>query len=451
MSAPANAACQTSSLLTDLYQLTMADAYYRLGMEQTAVFEFFVRRLPRSRSFLVAAGLEQVLDYLENLHFSDDEIAWLGSTHRFSPTLLQRLKTFRFTGDVCAIPEGTVFFASEPVLRVVAPLPQAQLVESRVVNLLHYQTLIASKAARCRLMTRNARLIDFGMRRAHGAEAACLASRASYIAGFDATATLEASRRYGIPAAGTMAHSFIQAHELEVDAFRNFAACDPENVVLLIDTYDTARGARRAAQVAKQLRAQGIRVQGVRIDSGDLADEAKYVREILDREGCREIQILVSGGLDEYAIHAMRKAGAPIDAFCVGTRLTVSDDAPVLDCAYKLQQYAERPCRKRSKWKETWPGPRQVHRQYDPSGCIARDVLGCADEVIEGKALLREVMVGGRRKSPSPPLRDVRAHCEAELATLPVTHRTLETVLTSPTKVSDRQHALAAAVDSVAH
>lgn len=447
VSAPAAGEHGASSLLTDLYQLTMLDAYYRLGMEQTAVFEFFVRRLPETRNYLVAAGLEQVLDYLEALVFNREDLDWLASTHRFSAELLRRLERFRFTGKVFAMPEGTVFFASEPILRVEAPLPEAQLVESRIVNLLHYQTLVASKAARCRLMAPQAQLIDFGMRRAHGAEAALLGSRASYLAGFDATATVEAARQYGIPVVGTMAHSFIQAHELETQAFSNFASCTPENVTLLIDTYNTTCGAQRVAQLARELRAKGIQVKGVRIDSGELAEEARRVREILDSEGCREVRILVSGGVDEYAIAAMRAAEAPVDVFCTGTRLSVSDDAPALDCAYKLQQYAGRPCRKRSLGKETSPGPRQVYRQYDPNGRIGLDMLTCADEVMEGKALLREVMVGGRRKSVSPTLEDIRTHCRQELATLPVTHRGVERVAYAPVKVSSRQHALAAEVD----
>jgi nicotinate phosphoribosyltransferase len=426
------------ALLTDLYQLTMLDAYYTLGMGEPAVFEFFVRRLPEARNFLVAAGLEQVLDYLENLHFTADEIEWLASTQRFSSSFLARLKTFRFTGQVYAMREGTVFFASEPVLRVVAPLPEAQLVESRIVNLLHYQTLVASKAARCRLAGPSAELVDFGMRRAHGAEAACLGSRASYIAGFDATATVESSRRFGIPAAGTMAHSFVQAHELELEAFRNFANCRPDNVVLLIDTYDTARGARRAVEVANRLRGSGVSVKGVRIDSGDLAVEARRVRAILDSLGAKDIRILVSGSVDEYAIAAMEAERAPVDAYCVGTRLAVSQDAPSLDCAYKLQRYAGRLCRKRSQWKETWPGPRQVYRQYDAQGLICRDVLCCEDETFEGRALLSRVMDGGRRVSGPPPLTEVREYCAEQLAALPASISTLEHVTYSPAKVSDK-------------
>lgn len=447
MNRPRDHSVSADALLTDLYQLTMLDAYYRLEMEQVAVFEFYVRRLRDTRNFLVAAGLEQVLDYLESLCFTTEQLEWLAATGEFSDTLLQRLERFRFTGDVFAMAEGTVFFASEPILRVVAPLPQAQFVESRIVNLLHYQTLVASKAARCRLAAPQAEMIDFGMRRAHGAEAACYASRASYLAGFDATATVAAARRFDIPAVGTMAHSFVQAHEMEVQAFKNLAHCRPHGLNLLIDTYDTARGAQRAAVLARELRDAGVRIAGVRIDSGELALEARRVREILDRNGCQEVRIFVSGDLDEYAIESLQAVRAPIDAYCVGTRLSVSLDAPALDCVYKLQQYAGKPCRKRSQWKETWPGPRQVYRQYDPHGRIGIDVLACAEEVTQGKALLREVMVGGRRTSASPAMAQIRRHCATELGSLPIALRGLERGGYSPVKVSRRQHELAARCD----
>lgn len=440
-----------SVLMTDWYQLSMLDAYYQLGMQQTAIFEFFVRRLPEQRSFLVAAGLEQVLEYLQNLCFTSEEIAWLAATRQLSSIALQRLASLRFSGRVFAVPEGTVFFASEPILRVEAPLPEAQLVESRIVSLLHYQTLVASKAARCRLAAPKAQLIDFGMRRAHGAEAGCLASRASYIAGIDATATVAASYQFGLPLAGTMAHSFVQAHELESQAFLNFARCHSQNIVLLIDTYDVLRGAQRVVEVAHRLRSDGIRIQGVRIDSGDLGELARGVRAILDHGNCKDIRILVSGNLDEYAIEKLVSAKAPIDAFCLGTRLTVSEDAPSLDCAYKLQQYAGRPVRKLSQWKETWPGPRQVYRQYDSSGYLGMDVLACEDEVIDGQPLLQEVMTNGRRLCGAPPLNEVRAYCAEQLAKLPPTYRTLEHVLQAPVKVSQRQHQLADEVAQIPH
>lgn len=442
-------ASTSSPLLTDLYQLTMMDAYYRLGMEQPAVFEFFIRRLPEPRNFLVAAGLEQVLDYLEGLRFSDHELEWLASTRRFSATLLDRLAKFRFTGHVYAMHEGTVFFANEPVIRIEAPLPEAQLVESRLINLFQYQILVASKAARCRLAARKTQLIDFGMRRAHGAEAALFAARAAFIAGVDATATVESARRFGIPAVGTMAHSFIQAHDFELEAFRNFAECEPENLVLLIDTYDTQRAAVRVAELANELRSRGVVVKGVRIDSGDLVEEAKLVRKILDANDCKSVRIFASGNLDEYSIEEMKNAKAPVDAFCVGTRLDVSADVPALDCGYKLQQYAGKPRAKRSPSKETWPGPHQVYRQYDPHGCIAMDMLACVDETFDGKALLHEVMVNGRRTCPSPPLEEVREFCAQEIATLPPDLRALEKGGQPPTKVSERLHALAAEVAEI--
>jgi nicotinate phosphoribosyltransferase len=236
-----------------------------------------------------------------------------------------------------------------------------------------------------------------------------------------------------------------------MDAFRNFATCHPDNATLLIDTYDTVRGARRVAQVARELKSKGIKVRGVRIDSGELAHEAARVREVLDAEGCQEVRILVSGGVDEHGIAAIRQVNAPVDVFCVGTHLSVSADAPALDCAYKLHEYAGRPCRKQSLGKETWPGPRQVYRQYDPHGRIAMDVLGCADEVAEGHALLQEVMVDGRRKAPSPGLNLVRLHCAQELATLPSEARSLQQIGRAPTEVSRQQHELAAQVDEARH
>ncbi|HWK51243.1 MAG TPA: nicotinate phosphoribosyltransferase, partial [Steroidobacter sp.] len=392
-----------------------------------------------------------VLEYLEKVSFTAEELAWLASTRRLSEDTLQRLASFRFSGRVFAVPEGTVFFASEPILRVEATLPEAQLVESRIISLLNHQILVASKAARCRLAAPKAELIDFGMRRAHGAEAALLASRAAYIAGIDATATVEATYRFGIPAAGTMAHSFIQAHELEADAFLNFARCHPQSVVLLIDTYDIPRAAKRVVELSRQLRREGIKVHGVRIDSGDLAETAVAVRAVLDRGGCRDIHIFASGGLDEYSLDAMVAAHAPIDAFCLGTKLVVSEDAPSLDCAYKLQQYAGRPVRKLSQWKETWPGPRQVYRHYDASGYLSMDSLACEDEIIDGQPLLHEVMTNGRRLCSAPPLQEVRVYCAEQLARLPPAYRTLEHVLQAPVKVSQRQHQLAAEVAQLAH
>ena len=436
-----------SALLTDLYQLTMMSAYYELGMEQSAVFEFFARRLPDTRNFLIAAGLEQVLDYLEHLRFTAAELAWLRDCGRFKPDFIDRLEDFRFTGEVFALREGSVCFGDEPILRVVAPLPQAQLIESRVINLLNFQTSIASKAARCRLAAGDRLLVDFGMRRAHGYEAALLGARASFIGGFDATACVEAARRFGIPMSGTMAHSFVQAHDSEALAFAHFAACHPNDPTLLIDTYDTAAATRTVVQLAKQLAANGRRIAAVRIDSGDLSDEAKLVRSMLDAAGCRDIKIFVSGNLDEHRIEALQQMAAPIDGFGVGTKLAVSADVPSLDCAYKLQEYAGIPRRKCSMSKSTWPGRRQVHRVYDEHGRIAMDIVALADEVCEGQALLHEVMENGRRTCHCPPLAEVREHCKHELETLPQTRRCLEHGPRSIVEISDGLRALAADMD----
>jgi len=404
----------TTVLLTDLYQLTMVTAYHALGMERTAAFEFFVRRLPGTRGFLVAAGLEQALDYLETLRFAEHELSWLESTGRFQPEALARLARLRFTGDVDALPEGSVFFANEPILRVVAPLPEAQLVESRLINLLNLQSMIASKAARCRLAAGARRLADFGLRRAHGAEAGLLAARACYLAGFDSTATVEAGRLFGIPLSGTMAHSFIQAHDDEIAAFRDFARIHPRGVTLLIDTYDTLRAAHEVVALCRA----GVPVGAVRLDSGDLAALAREVRGILDAGGCRQVQIVASGNLDEIEIERLIAAGAPVDAFGVGTRLDVSADAPYLDCVYKIQEYAGRPRRKRSAGKATWPGRKQVFREYDGGSRIVRDTIGLADETLPGTPLLQPMMRQGRRLA-QPSLEQSRQFASHELATLP--------------------------------
>jgi nicotinate phosphoribosyltransferase len=442
---PDGTACE--SLVTDLYQLTMTSVYRARDLDRTAVFELFVRRLPDTRNFLVAAGLEQALEYLEHVAFSDDELDWLASTRRFDAGFLDYLRRFRFAGDVHAMAEGTVFFPEEPLLRVSAPLPQAQLVESRLINIVHFQTVVASKAARCRVAAGRRRLVDFGMRRAHGCEAAVTAARATYLAGFDATATVAAGRRFGIPLAGTMAHSFVQAFEREIDAFRAFAESNPDDVALLIDTYDTARGARRVVSLAPELAMRGIRISAVRIDSGDLLDESRRVRSILDAGGLGSVQIVASGGLDEHAIAALLHGGAPIDAFGVGTKVAASADAPTLDCAYKLQEYAGTARRKLSRWKSTWPGRRQVHRQYDEHGRIGMDVVGCMDELIEGRALLQPVMLGGRRLSPATELEESRRHAARELATLSPAVRALEHGPHPPVRISHGLRSLAEELD----
>ncbi len=432
-----------SPLVTDLYQLTMLDAYRRLGFARTAAFELYTRRLPPERGFLLVAGLEQALDYLETLRFSDDELAWLGELGRFGPGFVDWLREFRFTGDVWAVPEGTVLFADEPWLRIVAPLPEAQFVESRLINLLHFQTLVASKAARCVLAAGGRGLIDFGMRRAHGAEAAVLAARAGAIAGFTGTATVEAGRRFGIPLFGTMAHSFVQAHAGEREAFANYARCHTGRVTLLLDTYDTLAAAREVVQLVHE----GVGVQAVRLDSGDLDALSRAVRGVLDDGGCGAVQILASGNLDEHAIAALVGAGAPIDAFGVGTRLDASVDAPTLDAVYKLQEYDGRARRKRAAAKSTWPGRRQVWRQLDAHGRIAADAVGLESERLPGTALLVKVMADGRRLAAREPLDVLRARATASLARLPEGARQLHRPAPLVATLSTGLRELAADVD----
>lgn len=436
-----------SALLTDLYELTMLNAYHDQGMNETAVFEFFVRKLPPERSFLLAAGLEQALDYLERLGFTAGELQWLSDTGKFSAEFLEGLESFRFTGDVHAVPEGTVFFPNEPILRVTAPLPQAQVIESRIINILHAQVLFASKAARCVLAGRGKQLVDFGMRRAHGGEAALFAARASYLAGLTGTATVLAGKLYGIPTFGTMAHSFIEAHDTEMEAFHNFAKSQPGNVVLLIDTYDTEQGARRVVELAPRLREAGIAIKAVRLDSGDHSENSRRVRAILDAGGCEQVGIFCSGSLDEYRMQALLADGAPIDGFGIGTNLDVSADVPYLDSAYKLQEYAGRARRKRSPEKATWPGRKQVYRNYHADGSMSHDVLTLEEDAQEGEPLLRPVMRAGRRLERSPPLGQLRERAAAGLARLPGPLRGFRRHTPYRVTISERLRSLAAEVD----
>jgi len=442
----------TSPLLTDLYQINMIQAYLDHGDTKTAVFEFFVRALPARRGFLVAAGLEQALDFLENLRFSAAEIDWLASTGRFRKNLLDYLSEFRFSGDVHAMPEGTLFFANEPILRVTAPMPQAQFAETRLINILHFQSLIAAKAARAVLAAPNKLLVDFGLRRAHGAEAGLMAARASYIAGFAGTATVLAGKEFAIPLYGTMAHSFIEAFDDETAAFETFARARPDNLVLLLDTYDTEAAARKVVALAPRLKAAGIAIRGVRLDSGDLVALAKSVRKILDSGGLAEMTIFASGGLDEDALAAFAKANAPIDGIGIGTSLTTSSDVPAVDCVYKLQEYAGLPRRKRSAKKATWPGRKQVWRRYGEDGRMAGDILSIDAPTLPSRGagavpLIQLVMQGGRRLRPPQSLAEIRLRAKRELECLPEPLRRLEPGATYPVEVADELLLLAAEAD----
>ena len=441
----------TSVLLTDLYQLTMLAGYLDRRMEATAVFELFVRKLPDCRNFLLVAGLEQALAFLERLRFTPKELDWIKRSGRFKPAFIDYLAALEFTGDVEAMPEGTVFFANEPVLRVVAPLPQAQLVETRLINLIHFQTLIASKAARLVLTAPGKLLVDFGLRRAHGAEAGLLAARAGYIAGMAGTATVLAAPLFDIPIAGTMAHAFIQAHDEELAAFEYFARAQPDNVVLLIDTYDTEAAASKVVELAGRLAEEGIPIKGVRIDSGDLAEHARKVRKILDDGGHPEITIFASGNLDEYALAELVKKEAPIDGFGIGTHLDTSADRPYLDYVYKLQEYAGIARCKRSEGKATWPGRKQVYRYRDGQGRLAYDLLTLEADPHPGEPLIKPVMRAGKRLASPEPLSHMRDRVAEGLASLPERLRGLEqTTPPYEVRVSEAIQRLAAQVDKAA-
>ena len=423
-----------SPLVTDLYQLTMLHAYFAHGIGETAVFELFVRKLPHDRNFLMAAGLEQALEFLEHLRFAPEELEWVEKSGKFPRGFAEHLAQLRFTGDVHAAPEGTILFPDEPILRVTAPMPEAQLVESRLINLVHFETLVATKAARGVIVAPGKLLVDFGLRRAHGAEAGLLAARASYIAGYAGTATVAAGERMAIPVFGTMAHSFVEAHDDEAAAFRHFAEACPQNVVLLIDTYDTEAAARKVVALAPVLASRGIRVKGVRLDSGDLAALSRSVRRILDEGSLAEATIFASGNLDEYRMRDLVAAGAPIDGFGVGTSLVTSSDAPYLDAVYKLQEYAGTARRKRSTGKATWPGRKQVYRHYDGAGRFAHDVVSVEGDEQRGEPLLVPVMRKGKRLGAPESLAAIRERAAGQLAKLPERLRALESAA-SPYRV----------------
>ncbi len=411
------------ALLTDLYQLTMVKSYLDHGLRDVAVFEFFVRRLPEARNFLLCAGIAQVAGFLQRLQFDDESLSWLQAQGICDDRMRDYLARLHFDGDVWAMPEGTVFFADEPVLRIAAPLPLAQLVETRIINILHFQILIASKAARMVLAAADRQLVDFGLRRTHEGEAGLMAARAGYIAGLSGTSNVLAAREFGIPLFGTMAHAYVQAHASEQEAFIHYARSHPGRVVLLIDTYDTEAAARKVVEVAPRLAAEGIAIDGVRIDSGDLGMHAQRVRSILDAGGLHDVRIIASGNLDEYRLQALRRA--PIDGFGVGTRMNTSSDAPCLDCAYKLQEYAGIARRKVSEGKATWPGRKQVYRQYRQEIMI-RDKLTLENDVGRGEALLQPLMRHGELIRALPSLDAIRARTRAQLAALPAALRRLD-------------------------
>ncbi|MER6012489.1 nicotinate phosphoribosyltransferase [Streptomyces bluensis] len=429
---------------TDLYEVTMALSYLREGMTSPATFSLFVRELPPDRGFLVAAGLESALDYLSGLRVGPEDVdAFASALHR-PPRDLQPLLGMEFTGWVRAVPEGRIVLAGEPLLEVTAPLPQAQLVETYVLNQLSHQTVIASKAARCVLAAAGHPVVDFSLRRTHGPQAGFQAARLGAMAGFTGTSNVAAATALGIPAVGTMAHSYVEAFPTEEEAFRAFARCHPGPVTLLVDTYDTESGVRVAAHVLRDLGEHGPG-SAVRLDSGDLGALAVRARAVLDAAGMPDVHIIASGGLDEHGVDELVRSGAPVDVYAVGTRVGVSADAPYLDSAYKMVEYDGRPVMKLSSAKASAPGAKQVFRH---PGCV--DVIGLADEPAsgDGRPLLETVMRSGQRTGIRPTLDECRERLAADLAQLPPAARRIRAPIAPRATPSARLSALA---DRVRH
>lgn len=452
MSNAPQARASSSALLTDQYELTMAASYLSQAKTATATFDLFVRSLPPERRFLVAAGLEDALDYLEQLRFTDTDLEYLRGLDTFSDAFLDYLSDFRFTGEVWAIPEGQVCFPDEPLLRVTAPLIEAQMVETALLTTIAHQTGIASKAARVALAVGQRKFVDFAARRAHGPEAALRGSRAAYLAGAAGTSNVLAGQLHGIPVSGTMAHSYVMAFDDERDAFRAFARDFPSRAVLLIDTYDTVQGARRAVEVARELEHEGIQIAGVRLDSGDLGALAHQVRQILDEGGLTQARIVASGDLDEHRIAALLADDAPIDSFGVGTQMGVSADAPALGAVYKLVEYDGQPVVKLSTGKTTLPGRKQVWRDVR-DGHLQRDTIGLDHETdLPGEPLLVKAMVDGARVGQRGALEDARDRCARSLTQLPRSLREFEAVQAGnePESVVETSAALDALLDRTA-
>jgi nicotinate phosphoribosyltransferase len=432
-----------SPLLTDLYELTMAAAYWANGMDTSATFSLFSRKQPE-RSYFVAAGLESVLDFLETFAFAPDDIDYLRKSGLFHGAFVDFLETLRFTGDIWAIGEGTLFFPNEPVLEVTAPLIQAQLIEPLLINAIGLNSMLATKAARCIQAAQGRGLIDFSLRRTQGIDAAMAAARSTFLTGFQATSNVAAGKRYGIPVTGTMAHSFIQAFDREADAFAAYAATFPDRTVLLVDTYDTLQGTRTAIPLARKMLAAGHPMVGLRLDSGDMVELSRQVRDLLDEAGLEKVQIVASGGFDEFRISEMLSRGAAIDTFGVGTKVGVSADVPYTEMVYKLVRYRDRDVCKRSPGKETLAGEKQVFRKRNAKGEWEQDIIGCRQERPgDAQALLHPVMEKGWRTAPGPSLARIRETFRYGFSHLPEQFRQLVPPSRDyPVRISPRLRAL---------
>ena len=430
---------QSREIMTDLYQLTMAASYFEQGMFAPATFSLMVREYPPKRSYLVCAGLDPLLDYLESFHFRPDDLEYLEQTSLFPDKFLQFLETLRFAGEVRAIPEGRIAFCDEPLVEITAPVMQAQLVETFVINSINLPTLVATKASRCHYAAGERQLVDFSLRRTHGMDAGLMVARSSFIGGFIGTSNVQAGKTFGLPIYGTMAHSYVESFDREIESFRAFAKSFPDNTVLLIDTYDTLAGARKAATVAGEMRQAGHTLRAVRLDSGDMVQLSKQVRKIFDESGLPEVRIFASGGFDEFKIKKILNAGAVVDAFGVGTKMGVSADAPYLDMAYKMVEYNGRPVMKLSSGKVSLAGPKQVFRQRDEQGLFTGDFIGLLEEdVADSESLLERVMQDGKRLRPSEPLPSIQERFREEFNLLPETYKDLEGNQTYPVKTTPR-------------
>ena len=438
-----------TGLFTDLYQLTMAQAYWRSRMTQDATFSLFIRSYPQDRGYLVFAGLSDVVEHLDGFGFSGEDVEFLGTLGMFETDFLRYLRELRFTGRVRAMTEGAIFFAGEPVIEVTAPIIEGQILETALLNLVSGQSLLATKAARTVFAARGKTVVDFAARRTHGADIAVKLARACYMVGFAGTSNVIAGSAHGIPTYGTMAHSFVTSFTSEVEAFRAYADTFPESTTLLVDTYDTLEGARKAIRVALEMKRRGEALRAIRLDSGNLLDLSKKCRLMLDEAGLDAVQIFASGGLDEFEVERLLMEGAPIDGFGVGTKLGVSADAPAADSAYKLVEYGRRPVLKLSKDKQTLPGRKQVYRYRDSTGSYVRDVIALEDEPSPedgAEPMLHDVMANGRRPVPEPSLLELRDRFAQEIDRLPEGQKSLRSPKPYDVTTSDALKRLTASV-----
>jgi nicotinate phosphoribosyltransferase len=437
-------------LLTDLYELTMAQSYFHEKGNDEASFEMFVREMPPRRGYLVFAGLADAVSFLSGVRFGRPEIRYLASLGRFEPAFLRYLAGFRFSGDMWAMPEGTIFFPGEPIMRVTAPRIEAQIVETFLLNAVNFSVLAATKASRITASARGRSVVDFSPRRAHGADASLKVARSSYIAGFNGTSNLLAGKQFGIPVVGTVAHSFVMSHHTEKAAFEALARTSPEGAVFLLDTYDVMNALEEAMRVARRFAPSGFRLLGVRLDSGDIASQARRVRARLDAAGFRNAKIFASGDLDEYSIARLLARRAPVDSFGVGTALGTSQDSPALGINYKLVSDGTgagfRLRMKLAQGKKTWPGVKQVWRIRGKRGEYSRDVISVAGERAPARGaepLLRPVMRRGRAVADLPALERARIRCLSQLSHLPSRFRSLSVPARYPVAVSAGLKALA--------